>query len=367
MSDPRTREIYEREAREWIARRGPRAVEDGRLDRFAARLSPGSRVADLGCGPGWYASAFAERGFRSFALDLSAAMLAEVPDGLPRVRANLLELPFGNRSLDAAWAHSCYQHLPLAALPGALAQLQRALRVDGRVELTLARIPQDATEQERNAGEAERRQQTGAHAGRLFSHHSPESIATLMEGAGFSDPDVSALPGDFWLSVSAQRAATLPDFVAPGMQLLVCGLNPSLRSAELGIPFVHAGNRFWSAALRAGLVTRDRDPFAALARGVGFTDLAKRATARAALLETHEYRSGRSRVEKLVRALEPRAICFVGLAGWRASIDPRATPGWRPEGFGDTPAYLMPSTSGLNARTSLEDLTAHLARAARGP
>ena len=367
VADAETARIYEREAREWIAQRGPRAVEDGRLDRFAAQLPAGSRIADLGCGPGWYASAFAERGLWSIALDLSAAMLKEVPAALPRVRASLLELPFRNRSLDAAWAPACYQHLPLSSLPLALAHLQRALRVDARIELTLARMPDGATQQELEAAEAERRQHTGAHAGRLFSHHSPERIARLLEGAGFCEPEIAELPGGFWLSVSARRAHTLPDFVGPGLRLLVCGLNPSLGSAEAGIPFAHPGNRFWRAAQHAGLVERDRDPLDALSRGIGFTDLAKRATARAAELEDAEYRAGRERVEGLVRRLKPRAVCFVGLGGWRASIDPRAGPGWVQGGFGGVPGYLMPSTSGLNAASRPEELARHLARAARGP
>ena len=366
-ADAQTARVYEREAREWIGRRGPRAVEDGRLDRFAAQLPPGSRIADLGCGPGWYASAFAERGIWSLALDLSAAMLTRAPPALPRVRASLLELPFRDRSLDAAWALNCYQHLPLDALPLALAHLQRALRVDAPVELTLACMPEDATRQELDAAEAERRQRDGQHAGRLFSHHTPNRILSLLEGAGFSEPAVAERPEGFWLSVAARRAHTLPDFVCPKLRLLVCGLNPSLGSADAGVPFAHPGNRFWRAAERAGLVERDRDPWAAAALGIGFTDLAKRATARAAELEDSEYRIGRDRVEALVRRFKPRAICFVGLQGWRTSIDAHAGPGWVQGGFGEVPAYLMPSTSGLNARSSPEELADHLARAARGP
>ena len=89
--------------------------------------------------------------------------------------------------------------------------------------------------------------------------------------------------------------------------------------------------------------------------------------ARAAELADSEYRIGRDRVEALVRRFKPRAICFVGLQGWRTSIDARAGPGWVQGGIGEVPAYLMPSTSGLNARSSPEELADHLARAARGP
>ncbi len=94
------------------------------------------------------------------------------------------------------------------------------------------------------------------------------------------------------------------------------------------------------------------------------TDLVKRATPRADALRAAEYRAGAARVEKLVRWLQPAAICFVGLAGWRVAVDRSARAGVQPEPFGGVPAYVMPSTSGVNAQTSLDDLVAHLRVAA---
>ena len=117
---------------------------------------------------------------------------------------------------------------------------------------------------------------------------------------------------------SASRARTLPDVVGPGMRLLVVGLNPSVYSADVGVGYARPGNRFWPAALGAGLVTRDRDPAHALAaHGVGMTDVVKRATSNAAALTPEDYRTGMQRIERLVRWLEPGAVCFVGLTGWR--------------------------------------------------
>jgi len=53
----------------------------------------------------------------------------------------------------------------------------------------------------------------------------------------------------------------------------------------------------------------------------------------------------------------------VGLSGWRTVVDRHAVAGPQPDGVGGRPAYVMPSTSGLNARTSQAELTAHLAAA----
>ncbi|MGH8975081.1 MAG: mismatch-specific DNA-glycosylase, partial [Acidimicrobiia bacterium] len=163
-------------------------------------------------------------------------------------------------------------------------------------------------------------------------------------------------------------ARTLPDFVGPDMRLLVCGLNPSLVAADAGYGYAGATNRFWPAALAAGAVTRARDPFHALrVDGVGMTDLVKRATPRADLLAATEYAAGLERLRHLVEWLRPAGVVFVGLAGWRAAVDRRARPGPQPGGFAGVPAYVMPSTSGLNARTALGDLVEHLRQALNLP
>ena len=173
-------------------------------------------------------------------------------------------------------------------------------------------------------------------------------------------------PGDdSWIHALVQRVRSLPDVVGAGMRLLVCGLNPSGFAADAGVGFARPGNRFWPAALDAGIVSRDRDPRHALVRhGVGMTDLVKRATARADELTRDEYRAGSERVERLVYWLQPGAVCFVGLGGYRAAVDRKAQPGIQPARFGGVPTYVMPNTSGLNARTSLDVLAEHLRAAA---
>lgn len=165
-----------------------------------------------------------------------------------------------------------------------------------------------------------------------------------------------------------RRDRTLADTVGTGMRLLVCGLNPSPWAADTGVGFGRPGNRFWPAALAAGLASADRDPRRALvADRVGMTDLVKRVTARAAEVSRSEYRAGLARVQRLCEWLRPEAVCMVGLSGWRAAADRGASAGWQDRGLGPAPVYVMPSTSGLNARTRLEDLTQHLRAALAGP
>ena len=222
-----------------------------------------------------------------------------------------------------------------AGLPIELARRHAALAVGTPVEITAS---------PRGGGAAER-------------------LADVVVGGGFTLASLTATEDG--VRARAVRARTLPDFVGPGLALVVCGLNPSLYAADAGVGFARPGNRYWPAALAAGLVTRDRDPWDALrSHGIGMTDLVKRATRAADELTRLDYCAGVQRVERLAAWLAPKAICFVGLAGYRLAVDRRAQPGVQPHRFGGVATYLMPNTSGLNARVPLEQLTEHLRAAA---
>jgi TDG/mug DNA glycosylase family protein len=187
-------------------------------------------------------------------------------------------------------------------------------------------------------------------------------LAELVSGAGFVVGRPRQAGGR--PVVDARRERTLPDFVDGGMRVLVCGLNPSVVSADAGFGYAGATNRFWPVAVAAGVVSRPRDPLASLAEdGVGMTDLVKRATPNADDLTAAEYQAGAERVRRLVGWLRPGVVLFVGLAGWRAAVDRRAVPGPQSSPFGETPVYVMPSTSGRNARTTPAELADHLRRA----
>jgi len=243
----------------------------------------------------------------------------------------------------------CLRDVAPERLPLALAELHRALPIEGVLQVAVC------------AGD--RLDPSGLDDDRLRD---------VLVGAGFEPDGVEPaaarhVSAERRLVARARRARSLPDTVGPAMRLLICGLNPSLYAADAGVPFARPGNRFWPAALAAGLVTVGRDPDHALRHhGVGMTDLVKRATVAADELTTAEYRSGLARVERLVHWLRPGAVCFVGLAGWRAAVDRRAQPGRQARHLGGVPAYVMPSTSGLNARTSLSQLEGHLRAAGAG-
>jgi TDG/mug DNA glycosylase family protein len=206
--------------------------------------------------------------------------------------------------------------------------------------------------------------------GRFFASWHTDDLADVVRGAGFDldGPITVSGTSDEWLTVRARAARTLPDFVGPGMRVLVCGLNPSVVAADAGFGFAGPTNRFWRAAVASGLVAADRArrPLDVLGHDrVGMTDLVKRSTPRAAEVTGADYRAGCARVARLAAWLAPRVVLFVGLAGWRAAVDRGAHPGWQPPppGFGGAATYVMPSTSGLNAATSLSELARHMGAA----
>lgn len=346
--EPRTVALYETVAQQYGAARTPVRRDAARA--FGASVA-GPRV-DLGSGAGRYTG---DLGRPVIALDAALAMVRATREAAPScwpVQADLAHLPFRRGTLAGAWASMSYHHLPRAAVPMALADLHHALAVGAPVDLTAVRGTYEGDELPGDD-----------FPGRFFACWTEEPLVDVLTGAGF---DVeSAGPDGPNIGARARRACSLADTVGADMRLLVCGLNPSLYAADAGVGFARPGNRFWPAARAAGLVTRDRDPRHALAaHGVGMTDLVKRATARSAELSVADYRSGAGRVRRLVEWLQPGAICFVGLEGYRAAVERRAAPGPQPEPFGGRPAYVMPSTSGLNARTSRDELAAHLQAAA---
>jgi TDG/mug DNA glycosylase family protein len=343
-----TVEFYDANASRWQSARKP--VRAGEAEAFASSVADAARRIDIGAGTGRYAN---HLGAPLVALEASMGMLElcrqAAPDALPLL-ADVTALPVRTDALGGAWAAMTYHHLERELIPMALADLHDSLKVGAVLDLTVANGDYQGTALPGDD-----------FPGRYFACWTPERLAEVVRGAGFDVTSVDVTDSD-QSHVVARRARTLPDTVGPNMRLLVCGLNPSIYSADAGVGYARPGNRFWPTAVAAGLVTRPLDARHALAEhGVGITDLVKRATAAASELTTAEYKQGAARVQRLVEWLQPNAICFVGLDGYRKAIDRKATAGWQPMPFGGRPAYLMPSTSGLNAATSMKTLARHLA------
>src|SRR3954470_1840027 len=93
----------------------------------------------------------------------------------------------------------------------------------------------------------------------------------------------------------------LGPIVAPNLRVLFVGINPGLRSAEVGHHFARPGNRFYPALHAAGFTPRRLAPEedATLPHyGVGITNIAGRPTRAASELSGDELRAGARELER---------------------------------------------------------------------
>ena len=153
--------------------------------------------------------------------------------------------------------------------------------------------------------------------------------------------------------LTAARATTIPDVVAPGLRVLFAGINPGLYSAATGYHFARLGNRFWPTLCAAGFtdrVLRPEEQRQLLPLGLGITNVVARATARADELTPAEIRAGARVLTAKVERLAPRWLAVVGITVYRTAFDrPGATTGRQEQTLGDTGLWVLPNPSGLNA------------------
>ncbi len=152
----------------------------------------------------------------------------------------------------------------------------------------------------------------------------------------------------------------LADLGGPGLRLLLCGINPSLRSAEVGRHFARPGNRFWRALHLAGITPRRLTPaeqHELLSLGVGITNICARPTRRADELGPGELLAGALALEQLVADWQPSLVAVVGVTAYRVAFSRKgAVLGEQPERLGGRPLWVLPNPSGLNAHHRVEDL-----------
>ena len=146
----------------------------------------------------------------------------------------------------------------------------------------------------------------------------------------------------------------LADRLGPRPRILFVGINPSLRSAEVGHHFASPGNPFWRLLFAARLIPAAftcLDDARLPSCGLALTNIVPRPTRAAAELTRAEYAAGRARLARLIARVKPRTVAFVGVTVYRAFFGPAASPGpgAKPERIGGARVFVLPNPSGLNA------------------
>jgi TDG/mug DNA glycosylase family protein len=136
--------------------------------------------------------------------------------------------------------------------------------------------------------------------------------------------------------------------------VLFVGINPSLRSAQLGHHFAGRGNPFWRLLYAARIVPEamtyedDRK----LARyGLALTNLCSRATRSASELRRDEIERGKRQLLRKIAHLRPNVIALVGATIYRYLGNNPAEYGVGPKSqtIEGARIFVLPNPSGLNA------------------
>ncbi|MHB8417373.1 MAG: mismatch-specific DNA-glycosylase [Myxococcales bacterium] len=146
----------------------------------------------------------------------------------------------------------------------------------------------------------------------------------------------------------------LRDILAPRPRILFVGINPGLRSGEVGHHFAGKGNPFWRLLYQAKLVsepltyeTEDR----LVAHGLSLTNLCQRVTRLASDLDRDELAAGRGGRLRRIGRLHPQVVALVGVTLYRQVVPEGRTPGpgEKPERLSGARLFVLPNPSGLNA------------------
>jgi TDG/mug DNA glycosylase family protein len=112
------------------------------------------------------------------------------------------------------------------------------------------------------------------------------------------------------------------------VRVLFVGINPGLRSAEIGHHFAGYSNRFWKLLHDSGLVPEPigtENDWRLPEWGYGITNLVARPTPGIGDLDRGEYDAGRRRLLAKIRRFRPSVVALVGVTLYRALFPAKKT------------------------------------------
>ncbi len=154
----------------------------------------------------------------------------------------------------------------------------------------------------------------------------------------------------------------LRDHIRPGVRALLVGINPGIRSAEIGHHFAGYSNRFWKLLHESGLVPEaigTEDDCRLPEWGYGITNLVPRATPGIGDLEPAEYEAGRRALVAKIRKYRPAVVALIGVTLYRAlfpTVRGRVSVGRQKETLAGADVFVLPNPSGRNANFSYAEM-----------
>lgn len=146
----------------------------------------------------------------------------------------------------------------------------------------------------------------------------------------------------------------LRDIAMPRPRILLVGINPSLRSEQVGHHFASPANPFWRLLYASKLVPEElrcEDDRRLPEFGMAMTNLCQRATRSAAELSSGEIATGKLLLDRKIKRLRPGIVAFVGVTIYRqfSSVTTGDGAGPKEERIHGARVFVLPNPSGLNA------------------
>ena len=145
--------------------------------------------------------------------------------------------------------------------------------------------------------------------------------------------------------------------------MLLVGINPGVRSSQVGHHFAGPSNRFWKLLYESGLVSEPigfRDDDRLHEWGFGITNLIPRPTPGIDTLRPDEYVAGAKTLRRKIRRLKPEVVAFIGVTLFRSVFGRRqgqpVALGVQEERLEGARVFVLPNPSGRNANFSYGEM-----------
>ena len=164
----------------------------------------------------------------------------------------------------------------------------------------------------------------------------------------------------------------LPDYLMSGLSVLFVGINPGLRSAEVGHHFAGPSNRFWKLLFESRLIPSPmtyHEDFRLPEFGYGLTNLIARPTAGIQDLVKPDFLQGRRGLLAKIATYQPALIALLGISIAQVVFSSETPGGTRERSathpihvglqsvsLAGIPVFVLPNPSGRNAHYSYQQM-----------
>ncbi|MFC4406659.1 class I SAM-dependent methyltransferase [Haloarchaeobius iranensis] len=194
----RTRSVYESNSDAFVEKYRRESIAERFGEPFFDALQ-GTRILDVGCGPGSDAETFADRGYDVTGLDVTPSFIESGRENVSDARfalGDMRTLPFGPNSFDGVWACASLLHVPRGDVPATLSEFARVLDGDGTLYCSLKRGDESGFDG----------------LGRFFERHTAAAVCELLVDTGFEPVHVETADAaevasqDGWVQAVARVA-----------------------------------------------------------------------------------------------------------------------------------------------------------------